>query len=90
MRPGFAGRPLPDPDDPGGAAPALSQGRPIMRRFAKGGKVPGKKGKAKMAVVHGGERVLTAKQSREYERHKKSMRPHRGVMSVLKAMRGKK
>ena len=29
-----------------------------MLAFKKGGKVPGKKGKAKMAIVHGGEYVL--------------------------------
>jgi len=29
-----------------------------MLAFKKGGKVPGKKGKAKMAIIHGGEYVL--------------------------------
>lgn len=71
-------------------AQRLWANRGPVPRFKKGGMVPGKKGKPKMVMAHGGERVLTAKQNKEYEGHKKSMKPHRGVMSVLKAMRGKK
>jgi hypothetical protein len=33
-----------------------------IQQFKKGGVVKGKKGKAKLAVVHGGEHVLTKRQ----------------------------
>lgn len=43
--------------------------------FKTGGKVPGKKGKSVVAVVHGGERVLTAEQNKMYEKKMKSSKP---------------
>jgi len=35
-------------------------------KFEDGGMVPGKKGSAKLALVHGGERVLTPAQNKKY------------------------
>jgi len=40
--------------------------------FKTGGKVPGKKGKAVVAVVHAGERVLTPEQNKMYEKKMKA------------------
>ena len=35
--------------------------------YKRGGRVKGKKGKPQLAILHGGERVLTAKQNKNYE-----------------------
>jgi hypothetical protein len=37
-------------------------------KFKEGGMVKGKKGKAVLAMVHGGERVLTPAQNKVYEK----------------------
>jgi len=39
-----------------------------LLKFEDGGMVKVKKGKPTLAVVHGGERVLTAKQNKQYEK----------------------
>lgn len=54
-------------------------------KFEEGGMVPGKKGSAKLALVHGGERVLTPSQNKEYT---KMMRKGKKSVPKSKAQKG--